>query len=231
MYRSFFAILSVFLACHTASSAAASADCLGQTEIPANQTNDHGDITFTVHGENHPLPGNENVTFISGTFVNASSTLNITTRYTADVLDTFAKAFNVSFDRVEYTFGKPVNVSTDRKEEVLNERGLGEGDVSDVVAQRCYLGVVEKDCFDDIPTGTPVKACRPLRLNDDGSINPDSEDPVQPPATTTAIPAPTVTPNDSGAVNLLGQRDWRSSLLMAMIVTAVVRIGVDFVSF
>lgn len=220
MYRSFFTILSVSLACYTVSSAAASADCLGQTEVPANQSRYPTDILVSNFTVSFPARLNRNL------HVNASSTLNISTSHTADVLDTFGQVFNVSFIPVEYTLGEFNGTSNHTKDE-------DERKIHDSVAQRCYIGVVEKDCFDDIPTGTSVRACRPLTLTDDGSIDDpeDLADPVQTSATastTTATPAPTATSKNSGAVNFVGQGDWRSSLLMVMIVTTVVRTGLYF---
>lgn len=231
MYRSFFAVLFVLLACYTTSSAAASADCLGQKEIPANQSRKPTDLDINIGGVTYPLPNNRNYTFQSGANVNASSTVNISTVYTANVLDSFSKVFNVSFSRLEYTFGTSRNVSSHTVE--IENGPPGFDDFSEVVSQGCYTGVVERGCFDDIPIGTPVSACRSLPLKDDGSLNEDSIRPSATAPSTTAPLAPTVTPQDNGAVNLLllGQGDWRSTLLMTMIVTTVVRTGVYFIAF
>lgn len=226
MFHSSVAILSVFLAYYTVSSAAAAADCLRQTGLPTNSSTSP---TYTHVTVDCPKPDNQTCESIQTTrYVQAKRTLNITTKYTADVFDTFSKSFNVVFKDVNSTFtsitNKPLNDSTPVQTD------SGDHDVP----QRCYTGVIQKDCFNDIPTGTAVEACRPYILDettngpsDLGNETITTEEPT--PSTTN--PAPSATPNGSVAIHLLGHGGWRSSLLMVTMVMTMMKIGNYFVAF
>lgn len=240
MYPSFFTISSLVLACYTSLSAAAEADCLGQTGVLANQSSAPTNITF----DGGSISLNNNITCA---FVDASSTLNITTNVQGSVLDSFGRALNVSFGAYENIFGHntpscgPGSTANRTKGEsflTLSNRNPPDLSVLSVLretrllAQRCYTGVVEKACFDSVAIGTPVMACLPVHLNEDGSIDENNITPY--PSTTASptksTPTPTATPT-SGAVDLLlGHGGWRSSLSMVMMVVTVLRMGDYFVA-
>lgn len=218
MSFSFFAVLSVLLAYYTVSSAAASADCLRQTGFPANSSSIPARISVGVACSETE---NRTCSVQSGGYVEASSTLNITTSHTADILDTFGKAHNVPFNQVKYVDGS--------NSEFNVEPGQN-GYIGYTFSQRCYTGVIEGDCFDDVSTGTPVTACRP-RIEQNISNEPTLQGDITFVDTDEATarnmtdnPALAVKPKASGAVDLLGQGGWRSSLLMVTIVMGVVMI-------
>lgn len=226
MYCSFVAVVSVFLGYYTVSSAAASADCLRQTGFPTNST------TYTSSSRLYldcPKSDNGTCQYQRTTrYIEALKELNITTRNAEDVFDTFGKSFNVSFNDLHSTFVtyKPVNISSQ-----VEDEGFRGNDVP----QRCYTGVIQKDCFDDILIGTPVEACRPYNpgqtTNGPSDLGDETVRPDEPPASATAYPNPTATSNDSGAVILLGQRGWRSSLLTVTMVITIMKIGSCFIAF
>lgn len=239
MYSFIFAVLSVFLAYYTTFSAAASADCLRQIGFPANSqrystfTNASG-VTCIRHSKLDNRTCTWQETYKE---VDLSTTLNITTKYDVDVFDTFAQSFNVSFHDVNYS-SSHLNgtVSSDSVESedspdaevtpVLSGNSYG----GSVFPQRCYIGEIVKDCFNDIPTGTRVKACRPF-IPDEGEDEPsDLEDEIVRPGevvtpTRTGVITPTARPTNSGAVHLLDHAGWRSSLLTVAMMATIMKIG------
>lgn len=227
MHFSFFAILSVLLAYYAVPSAAASADCLRQIGFAVNLPSIPARISVGVVC---PKAENRNCSSVrSGGYLKAASTLNITTRHTADVFDTFDKSFNVPFDQVKYVDGSGSEYDV----------GPGmSGYIGYIFSQTCYTGVIEKDCFNDIPTGTPVTACRPQiqQRNADGppSLDGHIEFVNTDEATArnmTDNPALAVKPKDSGAVNLLSHEGWRPSLLAVTMVMTIMKVGNSLVAF
>ena len=236
MQFSFFASLSVLLTYCIVFSAAASPDCFTRIGNGSTTTSDVSARVTT--GLICSISTCE--TTLSG-YVNESSTLDITTSHTAEVLETMGTAFNVPFNEVKF--------------EAMGGRwmiGRGQtGYISYDYSLLCYEGVIEKDCFDDIPVGTPVMACRPRNTGEDpngpnyrdGRLTfvetdeataqsmtdnpalavelPDADD-----SSTNNISDTTIynTP-ESGAINLLGQGSWQSSLLTVTMLVAVMTTG------
>ena len=226
MYVSFFAIVSVLLAYYTVPSAAASADCLRQTGFPANSSSIPARISVGVACSKTE---NRTCSVQSGGYVKAASKLNITTKHTADVFDTFSKSFNVPFDQVKYVDGSGSEYDV----------GLGtSGYIGYTFSQTCYTGVIDKDCFDDIPTGTPVTACRPQIQQTNVHGPPSLQGRIEFVNTDEATarnmtdnPALAVKPKDSGTVTLLGHEGWQPSLLMVTIVMTIMKVGNYFVAY
>lgn len=231
MYSSFFAILSFFfllLAYYTASSTAAEADCLRKTGSPVTSSSAPTRISVGVVCSKTE---NRNCTIRSGGFVEIQRTTNLTTtsHNAEEIVDTFGKAYNVTFNSVTY-----VDVS---RAEFVVEPGRN-GYIGYTYSQRCYTGVIEKDCFDDIPIGTPVTTCQPYMQRNDTvglwSLPSKKEFFDTDEATArkmTTNPALRVSPDLSGAAHLLSHGGWPSSLLMVIMVMTVVRIGDYFIAF
>lgn len=152
MYFSLSIILSVLLSYCTVFSAAASADCFRQEgTLEIIQSN----ITSRISaGVACSKAANQSCLLESDGLVSAPSTLNITTAHTAEVFDAIGKAVNSPFPFNESGYGDVSRMSI--------SIGPGEnGYISYNLYLRCYDGVIENECFDDIPAGMPVKACQP----------------------------------------------------------------------
>lgn len=243
MYFQFYNTLSILLAYCTVSSAAASADCftgIGSSYTTSSDASARITAGFTC--------SNSTCTIRSGGYVKESSTLNITTRHTTEVLGTIGRAFNVSFNEVKYEQMNAENIFGPRQN----------GYIIYNYSLLCYLGVIEKHCFDDIPAGTPVMACRPRSQAEDPN-GPNYRDGhltfvetdeatarsiTDNPALTLKLPDDNGTNNntnatnatiysstESAAINLLGQGGWRSSILTTAIVMTVTKTGEYLIAF
>lgn len=242
MYFSFFAILSVLLAYYTVFSAAASADCFRKI---GNITTSETSVRVSA-GLACAKTEKRNCTIQAFGYANASSTLNISTIHAAEVLDTIGEAFNISFNKVRY---ESINGSFYPISPGMN------GYINFTFSFWCYSGVIAKDCFDDIPVGVPIKACQPqsstgdmsvpsylvssidLIVTDEATARNMTDNPalaIKPPKDSGANNDTDISPNTSphsGAVNLLGQGNWPSSLLMMTIVMTITKIGNYFITF
>lgn len=163
--------------------------------------------------------------------MNAPSTLNINTTHTTELFDAIGKAVKTEFKESIYGAVPNVTFTVDPGQT---------GYIGFTVTLRCYDGVIEgANCFDDVPAGVSITACQPGSLSGDTSqgvpnldgtaafVNTDRETAFN----TTNNPAATAKPNaNSGAVKVLGQGGWWSTMMMTAAVTAM-GIGSCFVAF
>lgn len=249
MYCSIIAVLSISFAFFTFSSAAASAGCLRQTGFP---------VTSPLHPTNSSVEAscikflesdNKTCTLQRiSEHVQLYKTLNSTFTQSAaeDVFDAFSKSFNVSFNDVNGTFitdSEPPNVGFNSAKNETSPGAeyypqlSGNSYGGKVFSRRCYTGVVKKNCFNAIPIGTALEACRPFIPDEITKEPADSDDETirldeVSPSTRTGSLVATATPADSGAIHLFGRAGWQSSLLIVtMVMTIMMKIENYFVAF
>ena len=92
--------------------------------------------------------------------MNASSTLNISTSRTADVFEAIGKAVKTEFHASFY--------GTINNQTFQVEPGRA-GFLGFTLTYRCYDGVTGDCVDDDVPSGTPLTACKPATLDGDDS--------------------------------------------------------------
>lgn len=224
MHSSLLTILPIILLSYTPFSAAASADCFTQQRDSYTKPSD-GTSRVSVGVACPNSEDKRTCPVETGGFLNFASTLNITTKASAEVFETIGNATNTEIKKSVY--GAVTNGTFDLEAGRTGFYGF-------TATYRCYAGTF-KDCIEDIPSGTAVEACTPETLKSDNSlrvpalegttsfVNTDSETI----ANMTTNPAATVTdtaktsgpPNaDSGAIKL-GQRD-------GLLLTILVAMGV-----
>jgi hypothetical protein len=139
--------------------AAASADCFKQQRD--SYTTSAKDTKRISAGVACPESAAQPCSLETGGFVNATSTLNITTGNTAEVFAAVGRAANTQF--AVFLNGSVANQT------ITVEPGRT-GYFGFTVTYRCYAGVLE-DCRAEVgvPNGTAVEACQPATLDSETS--------------------------------------------------------------
>lgn len=235
-------VLSVLVGYCTVFSGAASVDCFKQEGDGYTTTwNTTSRISAPISCS---MSANRTCELASGGFLNVPSTLSITSTHTDEILETIGKAVDTEFKKSVYG-AVPNSTFTLQPGQT--------GYVGFTATLRCNDGViVGSECFDDVPAGQSVTACRPSTLGGDNSkgvpnldgvaafVTVDDDDLFDntdnPAASSTDTPVPISTDNpaattkpdaDSGAVKLLGQGGvWSTTtIVMVTIVMAAMGIG------
>ena len=148
-----FTIISVILFYCIPSMAADSSDCFKQQGD--SYTKPSPGATRVSAGLACPESQKQDCSLDSGGFVNAKSTLNVTTNDAAMVYNAVAKATRVSF--VLSTYGSAPNVTFKVKPGQI-------GYAAFTLFNRCYAGVLD-GCIADISKDKVIEACQPILLS------------------------------------------------------------------
>lgn len=216
-------ILSVLVGyCTVFSAAAASKDCFKQKRNSYTKPEDGASIISA------PIAcsklANATCQLPYGGFLNQPRTLSISSTHTDDIFDLIGKVANTEFKKSIY--GAVPNGSY-----AILPGQTGQVDFTQIL--ECYDGtIVRSQCFDDVPAGTSVTACRPFTLsgkdskgvqylNGVAAFVTTGGDPEVPPKSTDNPAANTKPDGNSGAVRLFAQGD-----LMMMITLMAATIGI-----
>ena len=226
-------ILSVFVGyCTVFSTAAPSEDCFKQEGDLYTTTEDGASRTSAAIACS--ARANVPCKLPFGGFLNEPRTLNISSTHTDEIFDLIGKVVDTEFKKSIYGSVTTGNFTVEPGQT---------GYMAFTQYLACNDGViVGSECFDDVPAGTSVAACRPETLGGTDSkglpiLNGAStfvrtgQDPEVAP-TATGNPAATTKPDaDSGAVKLLGQGGWWPTMMMAAVVMAAMGMGTCSVAF